>query len=107
MTKVTMPVAIVFALADVSKKLSEGGAVLGGLGALLIMWAAVTILTANRTSHEGVTEDITRRQHILTAIGAFLIALAFALQLISLTSKSTPAPVRTPTGGIVTSPPAT
>jgi hypothetical protein len=103
----TMPVGIVFALADVSKKLSEGGALIGGLGALLIVWAALTILTANRTSHEGVTEEITRRQQVLTAMGALLIAVAFALQLLSLTSKSTPVPVQTPVGGIVTSPPAT
>jgi hypothetical protein len=83
-------------IADTSKRISEIGAVLGVVGALTLAWGAYTILTANRTSHEGITDDLRRRERTMTALGGALLALAFALTLFGLTSKAAPT---TPTTG--------
>ena len=92
-------------IADTSKRITEIGAVLGALGALAIAWGAFTILTANRTSHEGITDDLRRRERTMTVVGGVLLALAFALTLFGLTSKSTPTTPTTGTSPSVSSTP--
>ncbi len=82
----------VLALTGFYRHLSEGGFLIGALGALLVAWGAYSFL-------KGAKGDPGRRQErVRTIIGTALIALAFLLQLVSLVSApvSAPGPSVTP-----------
>ena len=83
------------AIAGVAKKLTEGGFILGGLGALVLGYGALSML---RGSHDR------ERERWSTVVAAVLIAVGFGLQLIGLvTTTPTKTPTQ-PTSGQVGSP---
>ncbi len=80
---------MLLALAGLSRRLNEAGLVLGGLGALVIIYGASQVIRGSRERE---------RERWATVIGALLIGSAFALQLISILAA--------PGGGAATTPSA-
>jgi hypothetical protein len=84
-------------IAGASRKLTEAGFLVGGLGAVVLAYGALAVLRGSRDRE---------RERWATLIGGLLIAVAFGLQLVGLTSTSPTA--KTPTtpasGQVSTSP---
>ena len=66
-----------------TKTITEAGFALGILGALVIAWAALVIVLANR-SYAGATEAQHRREKWSNLFGSLLIAAGFAAELVAL-----------------------
>ena len=74
------------AVTGLSRRITELGYVVGGLGALVIAYGAYRVIQGSQERH---------RERGATLIGALLIGLAFLLQLIGLVSApkaATPSP---------------
>jgi hypothetical protein len=87
---------MLLAVSGLSRRLTEVGFLVGGLGALIVAYGAYQVIRGN------VDRE---RERWATVIGVLLIGLAFGLQLVGLVSApKTPAPLPTPTTTISTSP---
>jgi hypothetical protein len=79
------------AVAGTSRRITELGFLIGGLGALVIAYGALQVIRGSQDRH---------RERGATLVGALLIGLAFLMQLIALVSApraATPAPSPTVT----------
>jgi hypothetical protein len=84
-------------IAGASKKLTEAGLLVGGLGAIVFAFGALAVIRGSRDRE---------RERWATLIGGVLIAIAFGLQLVGLVSTSPAAktPTSPPSGQVSTSP---
>ena len=70
-----------------TRRLSELGALVGGLGALIMFLGVLSNLLAERRSYEGATRSGHRRERISLVVGSFLIGLGFLLLLLAARAK--------------------
>jgi hypothetical protein len=77
------------AVTGLSRRVTELGYLVGGLGALIVAYGAYRVIQGSQERH---------KERGATLIGALLIGAAFLLQLIGLVSaQKAPAPSPTPT----------
>jgi hypothetical protein len=70
-----------------TRRLSELGAIAGGLGGLIIFLGVGSNLLAERRSYEGATRSGHRRERLSLLAGSFLIGLGFLLLFIAARAK--------------------